>query len=281
METALAPPPSAAEAQARGYDAAFLGPPVPPPQLTTAGRKNAVGGSTHTEVVRHTHYSLVVHAGRRLAVWVARNTDGGQMRRLSRSGVPFVPDPAVDLRYQTADPLYAGNRLDRGHLARRADLCWGPDAEARRSNRESFYFTNVTPQMENFNQSAQGGLWGRPEDAVFEPVTVENLRVSAFGGPVFRPDDRMYRGGQIPLDFYKCWLTGRAAAGPGLFAHANPHRPGGPRPGGVPRVPSHARRGGSPLRISVPRRAQGRRRLRGAPGGPSGQRRAPVPPGPG
>jgi endonuclease G len=101
------------------------------------------------------------------------------------------------------DQLYGGNRLDRGHVARRADLCWGSDTEARQANRDSFFFTNITPQMDDFNQSSQGGLWGKLEDAVFEDVDVENLRVSVIGGPVFRDDDREFRGIKIPREFFK------------------------------------------------------------------------------
>ena len=38
---------------------------------------------------------------------------------------------------------------------------------------------------------------------MFEDVDVENLRVSLFGGPVFRDDDREFRGVKIPREFYK------------------------------------------------------------------------------
>jgi endonuclease G len=188
---------------ARGYQAQFLGLNVPEPKLTPTGRNNAVGGQTRTEVVRHTHFSVVMHAARRFAMWVGWNIDGGQMRRINGKGIAFVLDPNVDPKYQVTDKLYAGNRLDRGHLARRADLCWGSDAEARQANRESFYFTNITPQLENFNQSTQGGIWGKLEDALFAQVDVQDLRVSVFGGPVFYEADRTYRGVQIPREFYK------------------------------------------------------------------------------
>ncbi|TGE18900.1 DNA/RNA non-specific endonuclease [Hymenobacter elongatus] len=191
------------ETLARGYETTFLSVAVPEPTLTVAGRKNAVGAATTTEVVRHTHFSVVMHAERRFAMWVAWNIDGGQMRKINRKGIPFVLDPAVDPKYQVTDKLYAGNRLDRGHLARRADLCWGSAAEAQQANHESFYFTNITPQIENFNQSSQGGIWGKLEDAIFEQVDVQNLRVSVFGGPIFHAEDRAYRGVQIPREFYK------------------------------------------------------------------------------
>jgi endonuclease G len=154
-------------------------------------------------VIPYTHFSLALSEKRRFAIWVAWNIDGGRLRKVSRRGIPFVLDPDIPAQFQVDDALYAGNRLDRGHIARRADLCWGSDREARQANRDSFFFTNITPQMDDFNQSSEGGIWGRLEDAVFADVDVENLRVSVFGGPVFRDDDRDFRGVKIPREFYK------------------------------------------------------------------------------
>lgn len=190
------------DAPRQGYVADFLGTPVAAPTLSAAGRASAFksGGS---EVIPYTHFSLALSQERRFALWVAWNIDGARLRKVSRRGIPFVLDPDIPARFQVGDPLYAGNRLDRGHIARRADLCWGEDKEARQANRDSFFFPNITPQMDNFNQSSQGGIWGQLEDAVFAEVDVENLRVSAFGGPVFRNDDREYRGVRIPSMFYK------------------------------------------------------------------------------
>lgn len=186
----------------RGYDPDFLGNHVNLPKLTVQGNRRAFKRDG-SEVIPYTHFSLAQDMERRFAIWVAWNIDGGQLRRLSRNGIPFVLDPEVPAQHQVDDSLYGGNRLDRGHIARRADLLWGSDREARQANRDSFFFTNITPQMDDFNQSSQGGIWGRLEDAVFSDVDVEDLRVSVFGGPVFRDDDREFRGVKIPREFYK------------------------------------------------------------------------------
>jgi endonuclease G len=134
---------------------------------------------------------------------VAWNIDGGNIRKLSRKGIPFILDPRVAQEFQVGDELYEGNRLDRGHIARRADLIWGAPAEAEKANKDSFFFTNITPQMDDFNQGQRGGLWGRLEDAVFEDTDVEDLRVSLFGGPVFRDDDRNFMNVKLPREFWK------------------------------------------------------------------------------
>jgi endonuclease G len=134
---------------------------------------------------------------------VAWNIDGAGLVKLSRTGINFVKDPRVPADVQTGDELYSGNRLDRGHIARRADLVWGQPDEAARANKDSFYFTNITPQMDDFNQSSKNGVWGRIEDAVFADVDVDRLKVSVFGGPVLQDDDRGYRGIRLPREYWK------------------------------------------------------------------------------
>ncbi|MFD1149986.1 DNA/RNA non-specific endonuclease [Saccharothrix hoggarensis] len=185
-----------------GFDENFLGTPVGVPELGDAARADAVelNGST---VIDYTHFSLAQSKSRRFAFWVAWNIDGGGLKKLNRSGIPFLLDPRVPAEFQVGDELYRDNRLDRGHLARRADLLWGTRSEAERANEDSFFFTNITPQMDDFNQSARRGLWGRLEDAVLADVDVDDLRVSVYGGPVFRSDDRVFRGVRLPREYWK------------------------------------------------------------------------------
>jgi endonuclease G len=187
---------------AKGYKADFLGKVVNPPKLSSTNKARAVklNGS---EIINYTHFSLTLNKSRRFAFWVAWNIDGGNLKKLSRNGINFVFDSRISAQFQVGDALYANNRLDRGHIARRADLLWGGTEEAKKANIDSFFFTNITPQMDNFNQSGLGGLWGRLEDAVFEDADVENLKVSAFGGPVFKNDDREFKGVKIPREFFK------------------------------------------------------------------------------
>lgn len=186
-----------------GYTPNFLSERVELPKLVAANLRDAVKLNGSEVISHYTHFSLALSSSRKFAYWVAWNIDGGNLKRISRTGIPFIRDPRLDASVQVGDELYAGNRLDRGHIARRADLLWGPLEEAKKANVDSFFFTNITPQMDNFNQSSRGGIWGKLEDAVFEDVDVENLRVSVFGGPVFNPTDRRFRNVLIPVEFYK------------------------------------------------------------------------------
>ncbi|ALC19694.1 DNA/RNA non-specific endonuclease [Streptomyces pristinaespiralis] len=201
--TLVPPDPESLEALT-GYDPGFLAVPIGTPQLNPSIKEDAVriNGS---EVIPYTHFSLALSTSRRFAVWVAWNIDGGTLKKLDRKGIGFAKDPRLPAAAQVSNELYKGrnNRLDRGHIARRADVVWGSLPEAKKANKDSFFYTNITPQMDDFNQSGRNGIWGHLEDAVFEDVRVDELKVSAFGGPVFHEDDRVFRGVKLPREFWK------------------------------------------------------------------------------
>ncbi len=202
LQISLMPPAVVVEAVGVGFAKDFLSVRIDEPRLSASNKPKAfkLNGS---EVIDYTHFSLAINKERRFPFWVAWNVNGGGLRKLSRRGIPFVLDPRIPDEFQAGNELYAGNRLDRGHIARRADLLWGPLNEAKKANRDSFFFTNIAPQMDDFNQSSKGGVWGRLEDAVFQDTEVEGLKISVFGGPIFREDDREFRGVLIPREFWK------------------------------------------------------------------------------
>lgn len=107
-----------------GYSADFLGTGVEVPFLDAAIRDDAVLWEV-SEVIPYTHFSLCLSASRRLARWVGWNIDGAGLLLLSRTGLDFAKDPRLPAETQSGNELYAGNRLDRGHVARRSDLLGG------------------------------------------------------------------------------------------------------------------------------------------------------------
>jgi endonuclease G, mitochondrial len=185
-----------------GFDQQFLPIQIGLPELTEQNKQNAFIRND-SELIHYTHFSLALNRIRRFAIWVAWNVDGGNIKKINRKGIPFIFDPEIPRQFQVGDELYEKNRLDRGHIARRADLIWGGLPEAKEANKDSFYFTNITPQMDDFNQSTKNGFWGRLEDAVFEDTDVEDLRISVFGGPVFRESDRIFKGIKLPREYWK------------------------------------------------------------------------------
>ncbi|PKH38914.1 endonuclease G [Nocardioides alpinus] len=181
-----------------GYDSDFLDTSLAPPDSG-----EVPGGA----LLDYMHFTVRMHPTRRLAWWVAWNIDGLRLfpsESITRSGERFGPDPRIPASDQTLDDAYAGNRLDRGHVARRSDLLWGTLDEARAANSDSFFFTNITPQMDDFNQSGRGGAWGLLENAVLAQDGLEDRRLTLVAGPVLREDDPTYRGiVQVPREHWK------------------------------------------------------------------------------
>ncbi|HMG48910.1 MAG TPA: DNA/RNA non-specific endonuclease [Allosphingosinicella sp.] len=183
-----------------GYDPAFLSQPVPLPKLGAAAEGDAFTFEGR-KLIPYTHFSVCLSKSRRMARYVAWNIDGARVVRTGRDD--FQLDPRIPASRQLGEDLYAGNKLDRGHIARRADLVWGSIEEARQANSDSSFFTNIAPQHERFNQSGRKGLWGQLENLILEQVDVEDVRMSVFGGPLFADDDIAFRGVRIPREFWK------------------------------------------------------------------------------
>ncbi|MEJ2598568.1 MAG: DNA/RNA non-specific endonuclease [Anaerolineales bacterium] len=207
------------EPAALGYSPTFIGESVPLP-VPASSEVSAdlldVGGNT---VFDYTHFSLAMSRSHRFARWVSWNIDGGSLKSLSRKGISFKKDPHLPSDAQVGDELYSHNPLDRGHVARRADLVWGTMDEAKKANIDSFFFTNITPQHEDFNRSNAHGIWGELENAIFADVEVEDLRISVVGGPIFSDNDPLYRGVHLPRQFWKI-IYYREAGSPDVTSRA-------------------------------------------------------------
>ena len=185
-----------------GFVAGFLGETfeTPLPTVTTKapGTVAAVKGTTDN-ILRYTHFSIVMNQSRRFAFFTAANIDGASARRIARATDKWFLDPRVAAGGQTGEDLYKNNELDRGHLVRRLDPVWGTEAEAKLANDDTFFFTNSTPQHAQFNQKT----WNDLEDYLLDNAGVHELKVNVYTGPVFQESDRVYRGVQIPEQFWK------------------------------------------------------------------------------
>jgi endonuclease G len=202
------------------YDPGFLGDgfDVPLPGLGDAARGAALRGG---EVIDYTHFSLVMHVPRRVAVYTAHNIDAAQMVRVDARH-PWRMDERIG-EYQLGPEVYDANQLDRGHLVRRGDVLWGSPETARAANRATFFYSNAAPQHQNFNQDE----WVALEDWVLHQATDFSYRLCVFTGPVLRGDDpvledlppdlrtafRIRGPVQIPAAFWKVVVLRDGTAG--------------------------------------------------------------------
>jgi endonuclease G len=189
----------------RGYDPDFLGEgdlSVPLPALGPWEADAAPVAGVPDAVLRYHNFSVVQSVSRRLPIFTAVNIDGAQSRVLKRRGT-WKLDGRLAADHQVGNELYYDNPFDRGHMVRRRDPGWGPDAEA--AERDTFHYTNSAPQHANLNQKDWVGL----EDYVLGAAETRGFRVSVFTGPVLHEGDLRLKGRpevadvRIPEEFWK------------------------------------------------------------------------------
>lgn len=193
-----------------GYDAEFLGIRVPFP-LPKDERVAARLSDGRIQLPYH-HFSVVMHARRRLALITGANVDSSPARArpeprpdadYGRAGLGglgpndrerWFIDPRLPADQQLPDRFFTRDRkaFDKGHLVRRADVCWGASYdEVRKANGDTFHVTNCSPQVAEFNQ-ASARNWGALENLVESYAKTERLCV--FSGPVLSEADRLFTG---------------------------------------------------------------------------------------
>lgn len=175
-----------------GYDARFLGPAVPIPVLA----------GVETVLLPYTHFSVRMRLDKRLAAVTAVGIDGEKLMDLDRSRIQWRLDPRLGEEQQTGERVYARNDIDRGQLVRRASAVWGDTrAEAAQANEDTFHYTNAAPQAAKFNQGLD--LWLGLETYLLENAADHGRGLTVFTGPIFSEVDPVYRGVDVPLQFFK------------------------------------------------------------------------------
>lgn len=188
-----------------GYDPDFLGGGALSVPLLGLGKW--AGDAAPVEggpefVLRYHNFSVIQSVSRRLPLFTAVNIDGAKALKLKRKG-DWRLDGRIDKAYQIGNAIYANNPLDRGHMVRRRDPGWGPNAQV--AEIDTFHYTNCVPQHEDLNQKDWVGL----EDYVLEAAETRDFRVSVMTGPVYRSSDKRLKQGvgatdvQIPEEFWK------------------------------------------------------------------------------
>jgi endonuclease G len=134
------------------------------------------------------------------ANWVAYELTAEETQKAFERTNKFLVDPAVSTGSAT-DTDYKKSGFDRGHLAPAADMGWSSTTMI-----ESFYFSNMSPQLPGFNR----GIWKNLESLVRSWAN-ENELIYVVTGPVLTPGLPTIGGNQvaIPNYYYKVILDYR------------------------------------------------------------------------
>lgn len=150
-----------------------------------------------TPVIRHKAYAFQYAESHEQAYWIAYELTKAETEKAYDRTDDFIPDPSVASGSATqAD--YAGSGYDRGHLAPAADMGW-----SKQSMEESFYFSNMSPQVPSFNR----GIWKRLEEQVrswaivYDSIYVVTGPVLKAGLPTIGPNKV-----SVPEYYYKVIL---------------------------------------------------------------------------
>ncbi|MBL7806538.1 MAG: DNA/RNA non-specific endonuclease [Saprospiraceae bacterium] len=196
----------------QGYDPAYMGVKLPLPQPNKALRPFAAKRKAAQEEIelKYYYYSVIQHAIRKMPMVSAINVDGDPAKRQDESEREdkWLRDVRIDLEAQLTDKFYANSGFDKGHMSRREDANYADDPEQAKLFADmTCMHTNACPQVGKLNRSSSKGLWGRLEKVILEKgVSVESgkqSRISVYNGPIFAESDPVFRGVQIPMEFWK------------------------------------------------------------------------------
>ncbi len=154
---------------------------------------------SNDQIVRHKRYTLRYREQYEQADWVAYIlTEAEANTYLSREGNRFIPDPLVKTGSAThADYIRSG--YDRGHLAPAGDFNLSTEEK-----RESFYMSNISPQISDFNR----GIWNDLEQK-FRDWAKRDGQLYVVTGPVLKSGLSTigrYNEIAVPEQYYKIAL---------------------------------------------------------------------------
>ena len=108
------------------------------------------------EIINHTAYSLSYNEEHEQADWVAYQLTKQELTSNTERNNTFIVDPLISTNTATNKDYYKSG-YDKGHLAPAADMKFSKIAM-----KESFYFSNMSPQAPEFNR----GIWKELEEQV-------------------------------------------------------------------------------------------------------------------
>ncbi|MGM9992276.1 MAG: DNA/RNA non-specific endonuclease [Candidatus Bruticola sp.] len=197
-----------------GYDKNFLGTELPLPELGSS-IKDQVAMRTDKPgecELTYTNYSVVMNKDRKQCFYAICNIDGNNLHNIKRAG-NWTLDGRIPREYQLGDEAYKRNNIDKGHMVRRLDPCWGKNAEL--ASRDTFSYCNASLQHAGLNQDE----WLALEDHVL--ASAKGQKMSVITGPIFSESDpwfdnngKMEEPAQIPMKFFKTvvWADEKSGA---------------------------------------------------------------------
>lgn len=152
------------------------------------------------EIIKHAYYTLAYSEDHEQAYWVYYNLSDELINGPQDRTDDFRADPSVSTGSASLND-YRGSGYDRGHLCPAADMTLN-----KTSMSESFYLSNMSPQLPGFNR----GIWSTLEDQVRE-WALEKSIIFVVTGPIFKNSKGAIGENEVtvPGYYYKVLFDGK------------------------------------------------------------------------
>ena len=152
-----------------------------------------------------TSFSMEYDKSKKHSRWVAFRFDNQTRLQGATRGDNFIPDPSLDTEYQRTQVDFGKKGYDRGHLCASADRLYRQEA-----NDQTFYYTNMSPQRNNFNTGVWLALEGQVQSWGRSCTASDTLYVVK-GGTIDKEEQvKEYIGGDrskpVPKYYYMALL---------------------------------------------------------------------------
>ncbi len=164
----------------------------------TAQNLNFAPTNSTGQIINHTYYSLSYVEEHEQAEWVFYELTKQDILGTTKRVDSYRPDPKVSTGSSERFD-FKGSGYDRGHLAPAGDMKRSFEAMS-----ESFFYSNMSPQLASFNQ----GIWNQLEIRVRNWVKQKNHMYIATG-PIFIGNIEKigFNKVTVPGFYYKALLT--------------------------------------------------------------------------
>ena len=171
----------------------------------------------NSQTVHHTYYSLGYQEETEQANWVAYKLTKSSLRAKNvKRERYFKPDYSVSTRSAFFRD-YKNSGYTKGHIAPAGDMAFNT-----RAMKESFFMSNISPQLRQFNN----GVWKELEENVRDWAYTKDALV-VVSGPLFYDNDFKKIGQNrvgVPDAFYKILLDETKASKHDAIAYIIPHK---------------------------------------------------------
>lgn len=156
-----------------------------------------VGHYVEMEGKQMLNYALEWNAEKKHAAWVAFSFDEVTSKDVVSRTDAWDVDPGLPADMQTTEAQHKSDGYDKGHICASEDRVYSKEA-----NEQTFYYSNMSPQISSFNQGfwqkleARVQKWGRSTPTTYDKVyvtkggTINQLLISFTG--LVKAGDSLY-----------------------------------------------------------------------------------------